>query len=577
MSDYYNRKLTPGSLMTVKQITRMTGVGKNIFLPYLPAPVVREIRIRGRKTTGMFWKKEDVDKAFRSPALRAEMERVQEQQRREAMLAELSPLLTGYTPQKLIESARLLTRAFVVHVGPTNSGKTHDALQALMSAGSGTYLGPLRLLALEMADRINGAGIPCTLLTGEEHIPADGARIVSSTIEMADLKQRFSVAVIDEAQLITDKDRGASWLRALCGVNAEEVHVCVAPEAEDLIVGLIREFGDPYNVVRHERLTPLVYSGRCSGYRDIRPHDAVICFSRKSVLSTAAQLEKKGFTVSVIYGALPPAARKNEVEKYTSGRSELIVATDAIGLGISLPIRRIIFAETYKFDGTVRRPLEPAEIRQIAGRAGRFGMFDTGEVLTMDSTDLIERGLQQQTENGRPLCIAFPREMLSTQYPIDLMLKAWNRLPESRAFIREDMRDALTLYSHIAKTAAGADRELVYDLITCPVDTGATELIYYWAECARAIIRRRPYIPEPEFSTEDLRGCELQYKAWDVHHQLMTRIGREDDCSDRRDAICRKIRELMAEDKSGFIRRCSICGRELPIGWPFPTCRKCRN
>jgi ATP-dependent RNA helicase SUPV3L1/SUV3 len=124
----------------------------------------------------------------------------------------------------------------------------------------------------------------------------------------------------------------------------------MAPEALRYIEGLIKKFSDQYSIVRHERLAPLRYGGTCRGYQDLRPDDALICFSRKSVLSTAALLEKNGFRASVIYGALPPEARRNEVRKYTSGETNIVVATDAIGLGISLPIKRVIFAETEKYD-----------------------------------------------------------------------------------------------------------------------------------------------------------------------------------------------------------------------------------
>ena len=108
-----------------------------------------------------------------------------------------------------------MKRSFVLHVGPTNSGKTYDAIEDLKKNTPGTYLGPLRLLALEMFDKINAAGIPCSMLTGEESIPVKNAQIVSSTIELCDYHTHFKTAVIDEAQLIADPDRGAAWLAAI--------------------------------------------------------------------------------------------------------------------------------------------------------------------------------------------------------------------------------------------------------------------------------------------------------------------------------------------------------------------------
>ena len=563
---------------TIDQATliREFGLNRKLIDRYLPKPRV----VRGKSRKGYyyrrFWSERDVAEALKNPELSAAIEKSKNSRKETKDRLEIAGLLEAYTPESIIRRGSDLKRCFVLHVGPTNSGKTHDSIQALMQQGNGCYLGPLRLLALEMYDRINAAGIPCSLLTGEESIPVEGAQIVSSTIELCSFSKHFKVAVIDEAQLIADEDRGASWLRAICMVDAEEVHICLAPEALDYIENLVRGFGDPYSVVKHERLVPLVYRGRCNGYTDIQANDAIICFSRKNVLSTAALLERNGFRASVIYGALPPVARRNEVEKYTSGETNVIVATDAIGMGISLPIRRIIFAEVYKFNGRQSVELTPGEIRQIAGRAGRYGMFDLGEVLTMDSSDIIEKGLRYSAKRIKSPCIAFPREMLSTDYPLDMLLSVWQSMPPNGGFKREDVSDSLILYSAIREMATKADREQLYDLISCPVDTRSQELVIYWARCARAVIKGRK-LPAPDFETETLQGCELQYKAYDIHHQILSRIGVQDDCSAERSEICEKIRLLMAEDKTEYIRRCKRCGRELPIGYSFNLCNRCYN
>lgn len=566
-------KAADDPLLSQSAIIGTYGISKKILDQYLPKPIVR-YNPRRHYSYGRYWRKSDVEAALLLPEVRSAIEQRRASQQESREHREVSALLLQYNPDHLIQKAKELRRVFVLHVGPTNSGKTYQAVNALKASGCGTYLGPLRLLALEMFDKINAAGVPCSLLTGEESIPTENAGIISSTIELCDFHKHFKVAVIDEAQLVTDSDRGSAWLRAICAVQADEVHICLAPEALNYIESLIRQFGDPYSIVRHDRLVPLVYAGRCHGFEEIQPHDAIICFSRKNVLSTAAHLERYGFKASVIYGALPPAARRNEVEKYLRGETSVIVATDAIGMGISLPIRRIIFSEVQKFDGKTQRFLNSGEIRQIAGRAGRYGMFDLGEVLTMDTTDVIENGLRYSASQIRTPCIAFPREVLSTQYSLDVLLRTWQRLPVSRSFKREDVSDALTLYSMLRSSAVGKDRELIYDLITCLVDTGLQELLTYWLACARAILRKRP-IPEPHFDTETLQGCELQYKAYDVHHQLLQRIGQPDNCNGKREEICRKIAELMAEDKSQYIRRCRNCGRELPPGYAFNLCESC--
>ena len=558
-------------MISQKRAMEKYGVNKKIIDRYFPKPVVRYY---GNYKYVRLWDSADIERIIDEPEVRKLIEESQSSRQRGREFERARELLLGYTPENLIEKGKSLKRVFVLHVGPTNSGKTYEAVKALKTAGNGTYLGPLRLLALEMFDRMNGEGIPCSLLTGEESITREDAEIVASTVELCNFSRHFKVAVIDEAQLITDNDRGSSWLKAICCVDAEEVHICLAPEARTYIESLVSQFGDPYSVVEHKRLVPLVYSGKCNEFDEIRSGDAIICFSRKSVLSTAAHLERNGFKASVIYGALPPIARRNEVARYLSGETNVIVATDAIGMGISLPIRRIVFAETQKFDGKEQRYLNGSEVRQIAGRAGRFGMFDLGEVLSMNSDSVVSDGLTNRTMNVRTPCIEFPREALDTDYSLEILLKAWQTLPKNRNFKREDMSSALSLYSMLRDDARTGDRDLIFDLVTCPIDSDNRDLALYWLRCSRNILKNRR-IPDPDFSTDTLLGCELQYKAWDINHQLKMRIGIQDDNFEKREEICRKIREFMEENKEEYIRKCENCGCELPIGYTFRLCEKC--
>ena len=571
-----NRKNKNGQMLSQQQIVRKYGIPKRMIQRYFPKPQV--VRVRGRGGSWWHtsvWPEEQVVKMLEHPEIAKTLAEKQNRQLEERQTEEIRKIFQEFSPDSYIEEGRKLKRTFVLHVGPTNSGKTYDAIEDLKRNRPGTYLGPLRLLALEMFDRINASGIPCSMLTGEESIPVEHAEIVSSTIELCDFRTQFKTAVIDEAQLIADPARGASWLKAICLVNADVVHICMAPEALNYIEGLIRRFSDQYSIVRHQRLAPLRYGGICRGYQDLRPDDALICFSRKSVLSTAALLEKNGFHASVIYGALPPEARRNEVRKYTSGETNIVVATDAIGLGISLPIKRVVFAETEKYDGKEFRTINTAEINQIGGRAGRYGLNEYGEVLVFGNKPVIEENLGKRVRDIRAACIAFPREVLSSGYPISLLLRTWKGMERSREFVREDVQDALILLRAIRDLKeVETEKELIFDLITCPVDTKTVELVNYWAQCATAIIRKKR-IPMPYFGTETLADCELQYKAYDIHHQLLRRIGVPDDCTEERSAICQRIAELMKEDKQDYIRRCKGCGKELPIGTVFNYCERC--
>ena len=568
-------KKNKAKLLTRQQIIKKYGITKKLILQYFPKPEIIRVRGRGGSWWTMEgWPEDAAERAARHPEIQKLIRERMEKENRERQLKEITELYDSFSPESYVERARKLHRIFILHVGPTNSGKTYDAIEDLKTHTPGTYLGPLRLLALEMFDKLNEAGVPCSMLTGEESIPVEGAEVISSTIELCNFCARYKTAVIDEAQLIADRERGAAWLKAICLVNAEAVHICMAPEALPFIERLITSFGDPYKVVQHKRLAPLQYAGQCRGYRDFRPDDAIICFSRKNVLSTAAILEKQGFHASVIYGALPPEARRNEVRKYLSGENNIVVATDAIGLGISLPIRRVVFAETQKFDGKEFRPLTTAEINQIGGRAGRYGLHEYGEVLTVGGDQLIAERLGQKVRPIRQACIGFPREVLATDYPMDLLLLAWDKMPKAPEFVRESMQDARILLKHMGKKITPDNRELIYDLITCPVDTRSEELIIYWARCAEAIVKNKR-VPAPYFGDETLQECELQYKAYDIRHQLLRRIGDEDDCTAERKAICDRIAELMKVSKEQYIRRCRSCGKELPIGTVFNYCDRC--
>ena len=213
--------------------------------------------------------------------------------RREAALkkkGEIVALLKQYDISEYIEKAKRLDRKFILHIGPTNSGKTYDAIQALRQAKTGVYLGPLRLLALEMYDTLNSYGALCELLTGEEFIRVPGADLTASTIELCDFRKRYDVAVIDEAQMISDPHRGGAWTKAIFLVDAAEVHICLSPAAENLIVRILKSFEAIYEIHRHERLAPLTFAGKIDSMKEVRDGDAVIVFSRRAVLATAAEL-----------------------------------------------------------------------------------------------------------------------------------------------------------------------------------------------------------------------------------------------------------------------------------------------
>jgi ATP-dependent RNA helicase SUPV3L1/SUV3 len=284
--------------------------------------------------------------------------------------------------------------------GPTNSGKTHAALELLCAAESGAYLAPLRLLALEVYERIREQGVAASLVTGEERAIDPSAQHVSSTVEMLDIGRSVELAIVDEAQMLQDEQRGWAWTLAVAAVRAKRVILCGSEDGLGPAQRLAGRLGLSISVRHFERKNPLkvVDAIPLSG---LRAGDAVVAFSRSSVVELQNQIRKNGRTTAAIYGSLSPAVRRREAERFRSGRADVLVATDAIGLGLNLPIRRLVFATLEKYDGVTTRLLTPPEIRQIAGRAGRFGLHEEGHVSALDARAV--RILRERIERFDPV------------------------------------------------------------------------------------------------------------------------------------------------------------------------------
>jgi ATP-dependent RNA helicase SUPV3L1/SUV3 len=283
---------------------------------------------------------------------------------REAVAAPLRAMLASIPERQRI----------VAHLGPTNSGKTYAALQILASARSGAYGGPLRLMAQEVHEGLRDQlGEDVTgLRTGEERINPE-APFVACTTEL--LVPR-DVVVIDEVHWLADRERGSAWTRALLTLPCRELHLV---GSADILPALRAAFPE-LEVRAYDRLAPLTFIGAVP-MAAITPGTAVIAFSRKAVLALARELSRKHpGRVGVLYGAMPAAERRRQAERFRLGEFDVLCATDVLGHGLNLPIRTILFAESRKWNGTERTDIEPWEVAQIAGRAGRFGMHDSGEV-----------------------------------------------------------------------------------------------------------------------------------------------------------------------------------------------------
>ncbi|KAL1389404.1 P-loop containing nucleoside triphosphate hydrolase protein [Phyllosticta capitalensis] len=282
-------------------------------------------------------------------------------------------------PTEWFANTRSRPRKIIMHVGPTNSGKTYHALKRLEEKG-GVYAGPLRLLAHEVYTRMNAKGVNANLVTGEERRRShlDGPlKVTACTVEMVPLATKIGVAVIDEIQMIGHIDRGWAWTQAVLGVQADEVHLCGEVRSVPLIKSLAASMGEEFEVRNYERLTPLDVDEKPIGpdLKGLRAGDCIVAFSKLDIHAIKQKIQQKfGYKVAIVYGSLPPETRAAQARLFNDPDSgyDILVASDAVGMGLNLSIKRIIFHTTYKFNGFETVRLSLPDFKQIAGRAGRF-------------------------------------------------------------------------------------------------------------------------------------------------------------------------------------------------------------
>ncbi|MCI9142357.1 MAG: ATP-dependent helicase [Lachnospiraceae bacterium] len=490
-------------------------------------------------------------------------------------------------PETEFPKALEMPRKFILHIGPTNCGKTYQALERLKLAQNGVYLGPLRLLALEVYERMKDAQIPCTMLTGEERIYEENSRITSSTVEMLDLDQKYDVAVIDEAQMIADSDRGHSWTRAILGTQADEIHVCMSPSAEKVVTHLISLCGDTFEAHRYERKTQLLCEEEPFSFpEDVREGDALIVFTKRMVLDIAARLERRGLQVSVIYGSLPPEIRRRQIRIFSEGKTQIVVSTDAIGMGLNLPVRRIVFVHTEKFDGKHTRPLNTAEIHQIAGRAGRFGLYDTGYVNAVgpEGLSFIREHFHAEDPEVDHVSLGFPQVLLDMDEPLDAIMSIWKSVEIEPPFEKISIEDVLFLYERAYRDRKEIDgfedKHVLYRMLTCSIDTRNRDVVALWLYyCKTYTADVSLHFPALIMCSDSgLLRYETFYKLLDLYYQFSVRLGKEVDLvklKKEREKTEDTIMRCLTKDKKNYIRKCQYCGIPLPLETSFGVCEGC--
>lgn len=454
-------------------------------------------------------------------------------------------------PEEEYPEARRIRRKFYLHLGDTNTGKTYQALQRLRQSENGIYLAPLRILALENFERLGYDGIPCNLLTGEEEVSVPDAKLLCCTVEKADLSRSYGVAVIDEVQLLADSQRGDAWTAAILGLRCPEIHLCGAALAREQLLAMLRDCGDDYELKEYTRLVPLRIERRPVSLRAVRPGDALVAFSKRSVLSLSRYFTDRGVANSVIYGDLPPEVRRSQYESFSRGENPILIATDAIGMGVNLPIRRLIFTEAEKFDGEVRRLLTPQEVKQIAGRAGRIGIYDAGYVAALDeeSIGLIEERLLTEDEPIEQAVVGPGEAILQIGLlPLREKLALWSTQPESLPYYRKKDVHNEILILDLLRSYRLPER-IQWRLMHVPFDLGSSVLLSQFSEYADACFKRgAEELPKPQPFCRTCGEYETYYQQVDLYYSFSRAMDLPADrpwITDTRARISRNIRRLL--------------------------------
>ncbi len=511
---------------------------------------------------------------------------LKEKRRKEELLAK-----TIRDFKNLFPMARLLKREIFFHVGPTNSGKTYEALQHLENADTGYYLAPLRLLALEGYENLKAKGVGVSLITGEEEIIDEESTHISSTIEMMNASVDVDVCVIDEIQMISDRDRGWAWANALIGVPAKKVILTGSADALDAVTELCEYLEEPLTVKHFERKNELKLLPHPTPIKEIEKGTAVVAFSRRDVLGLRQQLSQK-YEVSVVYGNLSPEVRREEARRFREGKSDVLVATDAIAMGLNLPIKTLLFSKDNKFDGLRRRELLPTEVAQIAGRAGRYGLEEVGYIGALDKKALetIESKFYQPLPKLElPFSVMASLEhvmligeILETENLSTILNFFAENMEFEGPFVAANIDSMLEIAAIVDEYRL--DLKTRFHLACAPASISSPYIESVFHRYIKQIEANEPvkYIPPrdlPKVAQTNEMMLNAEDRVREISLYLWLSFKFEELFQETQKAIEARVRlnnYIEASLKQGnFIKKCTRCGKSLDFTYRFSICDGC--
>lgn len=506
-------------------------------------------------------------------------------------------ILQDYLGEFWVHSqARTIKRKIIYHMGPTNSGKTYHAIERLCEVETGCYLAPLRLLAAELYDTMNHKGVITTLLTGEEVIEIEGSTHFSSTIEMARLQQNFDCCVIDEIQMITDPQRGWAWTRALVNIFAQEIHICGDPSVLDLVKQIVELCGDELEIKQYERMTELNVQKKPLTLGQLDRSDALIVFSRRQALKYKMALERLNFKVSIVYGRLSPEVRREQARKFDKGETDIMVSTDAIAMGMNLPIKRIVFSTLTKFINNNEFVISHSEIKQIAGRAGRFQRFPTGFVNCLtrveDGIDQVNEAIEATLEQKKKCMVGPDLDIFSQvnnaleennlpQLKLSEFLRLFNTMQFKKPFFCVELAEMIEL-AEIVEDANSEDvlsTSEIFGFACAPVNQGLVDHVQYYIWILNKYVNSDPIFFDPiDDRSDDIDYLETSIKCVELYQWLSRHFNNknfsydDEKLHENKGKAVEKLNDLLSHK---IVPTCTSCGVKLEENSKFAICEKC--
>lgn len=512
----------------------------------------------------------------------------------------LKKQLTDIIKQKFEDAAeqhKETKQKVYIYSGPTNSGKTFNALQKLNNLPAGSksvYLAPLRLLAAEVYTKLNQEGITCSLLTGQEKKLIPNSLVTASTVEMFNKDRYYHTVVLDETQMCgEDPFRGHSWTEVLLNAQCDNLIILCAPHAVDLISKILVRTNRTFEINKLERFTELAVAELPEKLEQITDNSIVVAFSKNNVLEIKEFFENQTRKAVAIYGALPPETRLSQVAHFNDGSAKLVVATDCIGMGLNLPCEKIIFSTVEKFDGQTFGKVEPALLRQIAGRAGRYGYFQKGIVGALNPEDLnyIRYALSKDLEQLAKAYYAPSFDELQNIKLDSLYLKLekWASLSIIPANLKDviksiDLTERMALASQLLpfqEKILGLEKS--YLLVNAPVNKNNQS---YWLQCVDAICKGR-FLPSVKTdicqigTREELDIAEaiihkLELYSWIGYRRDFSDFATEmDRVSEQKIILAEKVDKALWDMHVKTQKNCLNCDVKLPMFYKFKICQEC--